>query len=128
MAARLPNLDPDNPLVNDHDPGRLLVTLQCKDDDAQCVLQGNGAMKYLTFWMNRETRPTRSSRLWRELPCSVLTATRNRQQMCALRIKGSAVVSAAIYALTIRECVTCSEFLQPISESLRHRMSSRASA
>jgi hypothetical protein len=51
FGGAIANLDLNDPLINDHDPGCLLVTLQCKDG-AQCVRQGNDAMKYLQFWMN----------------------------------------------------------------------------
>ena len=58
FGGAIANLDLDDPLINDHDPGCLLVTLQCKGG-AQCVRQGNDAMPYLQFWMN--TREQTSS-------------------------------------------------------------------
>jgi hypothetical protein len=51
FGGAIANLDLSAPLINDHDPGCLLVTLQCKDG-ARCVRQGNDAMSYLNFWMN----------------------------------------------------------------------------
>jgi hypothetical protein len=45
------NLDLDNPHIDDHDPGCLLVTFDCKNG-GQCARQGNDAMPYLQFWIN----------------------------------------------------------------------------
>jgi hypothetical protein len=50
-GAAVANLDLDNPLINDHDPGCLLITLNCKSG-AHCARQGNDAMSYIQFWMN----------------------------------------------------------------------------
>lgn len=51
FGAAIANLDLNDPHIDDHDQGCLLVTLECKDG-AQCVRQRDDAMKYLQFWMN----------------------------------------------------------------------------
>jgi hypothetical protein len=50
-GAAITNVDLDNPHVDDHDPGCLLITFYCKNG-MQCARQGNDAMPYLSFWMN----------------------------------------------------------------------------
>ncbi|HEX3842899.1 MAG TPA: hypothetical protein VHV80_00945 [Steroidobacteraceae bacterium] len=50
-GAAIANVDLNNPHINDHDPGCLLVSFDCKTG-GQCVRQGNDAMAWLSFWVN----------------------------------------------------------------------------
>ncbi len=50
-GVAIANLDLNNPHIDDHDPGCLLVGFDCKNG-MQCVRQGNDAMVWLSFWVN----------------------------------------------------------------------------
>jgi hypothetical protein len=50
-GAAVANLDLGNPHIDDHDPGCLLVSFDCKNG-ARCVRQGSDAQGWLSFWMN----------------------------------------------------------------------------